>query len=207
MMEAFAQLDSEQRILFQKVIHLVANKYDMVLDEEIAKEFIHSLAQHLSDHFHNKRGRQVQADHLVKASYIVSAATHYGIQQWIDALAQIIAHRDISYTYLFDTVAIGQEQHEFITDITEQDLPMLLEQGYIESSSRQAKVREIWDEELSRLVNILPWGNTQAEYRFWNVLLKKKYFSDFEKAGILHGDILKVMSVYSGVEHKYIMYV
>ena len=56
-------------------------------------------------------------------------------------------------------------------------------------------------------MNILPRGNEQAEHRFWNVMMKKKYLSDLEKAGVLHGDVLKIMSYYNGVDDRYIMYV
>ena len=42
-------------VLFQKAIHIVANKYDMVNDLEIAQEFTHELARHLSRHFKYQR--------------------------------------------------------------------------------------------------------------------------------------------------------
>jgi hypothetical protein len=38
-------------------------------------------------------------------------------------------------------------------------------------------------------------------------MMKKKYLSDFEKAGMMHGDIMKIMSYYTGHEDRYIMYV
>lgn len=77
----------------------------------------------------------------------------------------------------------------------------------MDPSATRAKVWEIRDPEICRLVNILPRGNEQAEHRFWNVMMKKKYLSDLEKAGVLHGDVLKIMSYYNGVDDRYIMYV
>ena len=119
---------------------------------------------------------------LLHNTFIVSAATHYGIKEWTKTLANMITHREIKYTYLFDTVMTQEIHHEFIKDVTDEDLEKLLEEGYIDSSSSRAKVWEIREPEICRLVNILPWGNSQAEYWFWNVMLKKKYLSVFEKA-------------------------
>lgn len=194
-------------VLFEKAIHILANKYDMVNDEDIAQEFIQSLASHLHTHFQTQRGWTVSTDILLKNSFIVSAATHRGIQEWTKELAQLIDKRALRYTYLFDTVKADTVRHEFITDVTDQEIGMLLEEGYIESSSSRAKVREIWEPEICRLVNILPWGNAQAEYWFRNVMLKKKYLAQLSKVGVLTGDVLKIKSYYSGVEDRYIMYV
>ena len=137
----------------------------------------------------------------------MSAATHYGIKDWTSELATLIKDREIKYTYLFDTVVTQEIAHTFVTDVTETDLEALIEGGYIDPSSSRAKVWEIREPEICRLVNILPWNNEQAEYRFWNVMTKKKYLDNFEKAGILHGDVLKIMSYYNGVDDRYIMYV
>lgn len=206
-LHCIAQRGDKQEVLFQKAIHIIANKYDMVNDLEIAQEFTKALATHIQQHFKTQWGRDISQKDLLHNTFIVSAATHYGIAEWTKTLANMITQREIKYTYLFDTVITHTEHHEFVTDVTENELDTLIEQGYIDSSSSRAKIWEIWDPEICRLVNILPWGNDQAEYRFWNVMLKKKYLSDFEKAKILHGDILKVMSYYSGVEDKYIMYI
>ena len=194
-------------VLFQKAIHIVANKYDMVNDLEIAQEFTHELARHLSRHFKAQRWWSVSEQELLAHTFIVSAATHYGIKERTSALATLIERRDIAYRYLFDTVVTQEIVHTFLTDSTESDLPMLLEEWYLDPSATRAKVWEIRDPEICRLVNILPRGNEQAEHRFWNVMMKKKYLSDLEKAGVLHGDVLKIMSYYNGVDDRYIMYV
>lgn len=206
-LHCIAHMGTVSDVLFQKAIHIVANKYDMVNDLEIAQEFIQELTGYLSQHFQSKRWRTVGQEELLAHTFIVSAATHYGIKDWTAALATLIKHREIKYTYLFDTVTTHKITHEFISDVTESDLDNLLEEWYIDSASSRAKVWEIRDPEICRLVNILPWGNAQAEYRFWNVMMKKKYLSDFEKVGILHGDVLKIMSYYNGVDDRYIMYV
>lgn len=199
-------LGGRQEVLFEKALHIIANKYDMINDQEIAQEFVKTLAGYLSDHFQTKRGRSVWSDILLSNSFVVSAATHYGIDDWTKALGNLIARKELRYTYLFDTVKTDEVYHEFVTDITDQEIEMLLDEWYIEASSSRAKVWEIRDPEICRLVNILPRGNAQAEYRFRNVMLKKKYLSDLEKVGVLHGDVLKIMSYYSGVDDRYIMY-
>lgn len=50
-----AQRGSVSDVLFQKAIHIIANKYDMVNDLEIAQEFIQELTQYLSSHFKTQR--------------------------------------------------------------------------------------------------------------------------------------------------------
>ena len=206
-LHCLAQRGEKSEVLFQKAIHIIANKYDMVNDLEIAQEFTKSLATHIQHHFKTKWGRDISQKDLLHNTFIVSAATHYGIPEWTKTLANMITQREIKYTYLFDTVITHTEHHKFITDVTEHELDTLIQEGYLDPASSRAKVWEIRDPEICRLVNILPRSNEQAEYWFWNVMLKKKYLSDFEKAKILHGDILKIMSYYSGVENKYIMYV
>jgi hypothetical protein len=104
-------------------------------------------------------------------------------------------------------VATQTVVHEKITDITSQELETLLAEWYIDKSSSRAKVWEIRDPEICRLTNILPRWNEQAEYRYRNVMMKKKYLADFERVWMMHGDIMKIKSYYSWYDDKYIMYV
>ncbi len=194
-------------ILFQKALQIVANKYDIVNDEDISQEFTQELCLHIQSHFQTKRGRTVSMADLLHNTFVTSAATHYGIKEWTKALAMMIKDREIKHIFLFDTVATQTVVHEKITDITSQELETLLAEWYIDKSSSRAKVWEIRDPEICRLTNILPRWNEQAEYRYRNVMMKKKYLADFERVWMMHGDIMKIKSYYSWYDDKYIMYV
>jgi Obg family GTPase CgtA len=206
-LECIVQIDGKTELLFQKAIQIVANKYDMVNDKDISKEFVQALAAHIQSHFQTKRGRSVSTADLLKNTFVVSAATHEGISLWTQALARMIKDREIKHIFLFDTVATETITHERITDVTENELDKLIEYWYLDNSSSRAKVWEIRDPEICRLTNILPRWNEQAEYRYRNVMMKKKYLSDFEKVGMMHGDIMKIKSYYTGHDDRYIMYV
>lgn len=126
-LECIVEIGGTTELLFQKAIHIVANKYDMVNDPEIAKEFTSALASHISNHFQSKRGRSVSAKDLLKNTFVVSAATHEGIEIWTNALAHMIKNREIKHIFLFDTVATETIAHERITDVTENELDKLIE--------------------------------------------------------------------------------
>lgn len=200
-------MDDQEEILFQKAIHIVANKYDMVNDLEIAQEFMQTITTYLSSHFQEKYWRSVSQKDLLDNSFVVSAATHHGIEHWISELAQVIKSQSIKNIHLFDTVQIQEIKHQRVTDITDSDFQYLMDEWYIDGSSSRSKVWQIRDPEICRLVNILPRSNEQAEHRFRNVMMKKKYLNEFAKHGVMHGDIMKIMSYYAGVEDRYIMYV
>ncbi len=200
-------MDGQEELLFEKAIHILANKYDMINDPEVAQELMRALIAHLHTHFVSVYWRTVSTDILHANSFIVSAATHHGIDEWTSALARLIESDTVEYVHLFDRVQVEEIKHDLITDVTERDLPMLLAEWYIEHSSSRIKVWEIRDPEICRLVNILPRWKDQAEHRFRNVMMKKRYLSDFEKVGMMHGDVMKIMSYYSGHDDKYIMYV
>ena len=100
----------------------------MVNDLEIAQEFIKALADHIREHFKTKWGRDISQKDLLHNTFIVSAATHYGIANWTKTLANMITDREIKYTYLFDTVVVHTEHRKFITDVTDQEIEYLIEE-------------------------------------------------------------------------------
>jgi hypothetical protein len=60
-------------------------------------------------------------------TFVVSAATHEGVNLWTQALARMIKNREIKHIFLFDTVATQIITHERIKDITENELDKLIE--------------------------------------------------------------------------------
>ena len=86
-------------------------------------------------------------------------------------------------------------------------MPWLVDRNYIHALDvKYAKVWEVADQEFCRLTYMLPWGNDEAELWFWNVMGKKRFTQKLESAGLVKGDIIKIKSLYSGIEDKYIKY-
>lgn len=66
-------------------------------------------------------------------------------------------------------------------------------------------VWEIAHPEIAYLTFVLPRGNTEAELRFRNALEKKKLLNWLRASGVRKGDVLKIISPYTGHPSKYIM--
>lgn len=194
--------------IFDKAIQILANKYDMVSDEEISQEFIKALCAHLQHHLDDRRWLQRDVADILANSFVVSAATHYGIHSWISTVSTLVHTLPLKTMTLLDTVAVEEDDHRKVIDRTSQEIDFLAEEWYIDPrTSKRVKVREIYDDEITRLVFTLPRGNDQAEHRFRQVMMKQKHLTEFERLGIVHGDILKIRSCYDGQEDKYVMYV
>ncbi|MEI7478435.1 MAG: DUF1967 domain-containing protein [bacterium] len=94
-----------------------------------------------------------------------------------------------------------------IRETTAEDLPVLIERSFVDAQDvTYAKVRYIAHREVTRLVYMIPWGNDEAEMRFWNVLDKKRILQKLVTAGMVKGDIIHVHSFYTGQEDRFIRY-
>lgn len=130
----------------------------MINDKEVANELLRHGANHLSRHWKQVYNREIDPKYIELNTHIVSAATHYGIQDRVDRLAHLVQNnQSSSMNFLFDTVVVDEVSHSFCTNITQKELPILIQHGYLEDDQTQIQVREIRDKELSRLVNITPW--------------------------------------------------
>ncbi|MBP7885111.1 hypothetical protein KAZ93_03020 [Patescibacteria group bacterium] len=67
-------------------------------------------------------------ENLLASSYIVSAATHYGIDIRCTAMGRMIHDNEVTHMALFDTVDQDKVFHVKITDMTETMRPWLVEQ-------------------------------------------------------------------------------
>jgi Domain of unknown function (DUF1967) len=94
-----------------------------------------------------------------------------------------------------------------IYETTAIDMPMLIAQDFVEASDvTHSKVWFMKEREVCRLVFMLPWGNDEAEMRFWNVLDKKRLLQKLITAGLVKGDIIHVHSFYEGTDDRFIRY-
>ncbi len=207
MLRVIAQSVHRTRVLFEKLLVIVANKYDMVNDPEIAQEYLKALVAHCVRYLHDTRWLSMSETNLLASSSIISAATHHGIDERCTAMGRMIHDNEVSHMALFDTVDQDKVFHTKISDVTETMRPWLIEQWYIDHvTSSRTKIWQIRDREICRLTNIIPRGNDQAEDWYWRVLTKQNHIKEFEKKGVLNGDVLQIMSYYPGTDDKFILY-
>lgn len=114
--------------LFDKAIHILANKYDMVNDPDIAQEFLKALCDHLSKHLADRRSLSVPANMLLSNAFVVSAATHYGIKERVSHVSYLIENTELTTMMLLDTVDTEEDKHIPIREVTESEIPFLVEE-------------------------------------------------------------------------------
>ncbi len=129
----------------------------------------------------------------------MSAATHFGVDERLDKIVEMVKRTDANDVYHFENI---QHKHikvkkDSITKISEVEKPFLIEHNYItETDSQYIEVWEVYNQEIAKLVRQLPRGNDEAEGRFWKQMESKGILEEFENRGIQKGDVLKVLSPY-----------
>ena len=116
---------------------------------------------------------------------------------------------DTQEVYHFENIQHkeAKKRKDSITNISESEKPFLIEHEYLTAADAEyVSVREIYNEEIAKLVRQLPRGNDEAEARFWKQMAHKGILDEFENRGIQKGDVLKVLSPYEGLEPRYIQY-
>lgn len=203
---ASMEYENEQKVLMEKMLMIVLNKSDILADPEVIGEYVEHFVAHAQDYLQHRFG--VHFDRNEIPIYLTSAMTHAGVEMWLDAVQHYLQYeREHSTLLLFDVVPVEQKPVGHIREVSEEALPWLVEHGYVEELDvKYAKVWEVADAEFCRLAYMLPWGNDEAEIWFWNVMGKKRFVTKLETAGVVKGDIIKIKSLYSGVDDRYIRY-
>jgi Obg family GTPase CgtA-like protein len=181
----------------------------LVIDEDIIKEYTHALRSEIQARSAKNKFPDLSDNILFHNTYIISAATHHGIESWLEKLARSLTLLPAEADYLptNEDIDIYHEQEEFVTDITEQEKPILIEKEYIDPVlAKYSKVRYVSDLFVSKLVYQMPWSNDEAEMRFWKTLEQRGIINQLEEAGVQKNDILKIKSYYNGAEDKHILY-
>ncbi len=198
----------DEEIIFDKIILFVLNKYDLLNDEEILKEYKNELLKNINKFCKKELNLNIKSEVFEKNIFVVSAATHFGLENWTKHLMSILKNTktvEVEIDKMDDD--FEERETDMISDITDQEKEKLLEDGYIdEINSKYAKVREINNPEFCKMVFILPWGNDEAESWFWNMIEEKWFLAEFEKEWIRKWDVLKIKSYYAGKDDKYILY-
>lgn len=197
-------------IILEKRIIFLINKYDLINDPEILGEERKIMEEQLQVFFKQRSiGKDVNKTLLHKYILEVSAATKYGLDNWLDMIIPMLKNTKDEEVYHIPELAIDEDAEEevMIRNISAEEKQKLIDESYIqELDSKYNEVREVKDEELCKLVWILPRGNQEAEQRFRNVLEQKGTIQLFEENNIQKWDVLKIKSFYQGQDDRYIMY-
>jgi len=190
--------------VFVKDILLIANKSDVLGDEEVIHEYIEGLRKTIATYLKARYKLTAKWLHI----YEISTYSRIGIDKRLDDLVEqyIPAHPEVVALSVEEPDPKQNDSIE-IRETTAEDLPVLIERSFVDAQDvTYAKVRYIAHREVTRLVYMIPWGNDEAEMRFWNVLDKKRILQKLVTAGMVKGDIIHVHSFYTGQEDRFIRY-
>lgn len=199
----------KEELLFEKIIQIIINKTDLINDVEVIWEYHTQALSHITSYL------QTHSPHTLSDKYI---DTHIHmvttmLTWWCDKLkkiwSDIIWDQHLTKTHYIDQLIWTYHaiQSIKIEDITAQEMPLLIEQGYIQiEQSTHIKVRSITHPEICRLAYILPRSNDQAEQRFWKQCMRQKLINRWTRSGVMTWDIFKIISLYPGTDDMYITY-
>ena len=202
-----ATQNGEKRVMMKKIIQFVINKQDLISDDEIEREYLHTMRKTIQTYYQETFDTSPTDNILFHSTHIVSSATHHGIDDRKKSLAHYMTL--LPTIQLYEQIVIREEYDDapLVTDITEQEEKVLEEGGYLEDQDLDYKhIRYIQDPAISKLVFTLMRGNDEAEMRFWKTLSERGAVDALTGAWIRRGDILKVRSYYEWVEDKYIVF-
>ncbi len=200
----------EGKLVIEKRVLFLINKYDLINDQEILKEYKTQLWKQILDFFkQHKIWTKITKKLLDEYTFTISAATHFGVDERLKKVLDMLKKTDVNEVYHVENIPheATKRMVDSIKNISDEEKEFLIENDYITAGDAQyINVREIYNEEFAKLVWTLPRGNDEAEERFRKQIGKKWFLEEFENRGIQKGDIFKVLSPYSGLEPRYIQY-
>ena len=205
------EVEKNDEVIISKRLLFVLNKWDLINDEEVLKEYKAVFYDNINTFLKERRLSQLSLSLLEKNTFTTSTGTLYGIDNLLRKFAELLQKTesiDVELdTYQSEDDPQDEENYDLITEITEEEKPHLIEEWYIEElESRFAKVWYIQNREICKMVFTLPWGNDEAENYFWQLMQNKGFIELLEDEGMMKWDILRIRSFYEGVDDKYILY-
>ena len=207
------EVAKDDEVILTKKILFIFNKWDLINDEEILAEYKKVFFDQVNEFLSSKSLPRLDVQLLEKNIFLTSAGTYYGVGELLRKFAELIKKTESSYDFeLFhqdysELQEEEDEESELITEITEEEKPMLIEEGYInELESRFSKVRYIQNREITKMVFTIPRGNDEAESYFRAQMQSRGFIQLLEDEGLMKGDVLRIKSYYEGVDDKYILY-
>ncbi len=200
-----ATIDEKKIVLLQKAIVFVVNKIDTMLDEEVRSEFVKTLTEKLDAYFKKHLTQKVDYSKLIS---LISSASREGIDGFLNTLVYLL--QDENYRTIGDQEIIAADAlavNQWVEDITGQEINILIDRGYIKPlQAQKVHVWKVNDPIISYYTYVLPWWNEEAEMRYWATLGKDGHLKEIVKAGAKKGDILKIVSIYAGLQDVYILW-
>ena len=200
----------EGKLVIEKRMLFLINKYDLVNDADILKEYKTQFRKQILEFFKkNNIWTKITKKLLDEHTFTISAATHFGIDERLHKVVEMLHKTDVQEVYHVENIPHHEVKHRenSIRNISEVEKQVLIDENYISATDAQyVNVREIYNEEFAKLVRTLQRGNDEAEARFRKQIGKQWLLEEFENRGIQKGDIFKVLSPYNGQQPKYIQY-
>lgn len=214
-MKVFALIDGEMKLILQKYIYIVFNKYDILDDQELLGEYIEKFEIFKKNKLKEFKWEEYEDKPISQSMYLDNKKSEpYSTiscftRQWVDEFVNIIIDKlnklETKDIIEIDKYKIYQDKINYIKEVTEQEIDLLVEEWYIENVwLENIRVWEVYDPEVAYYVFVLMWWNDEAEMRFWSTLSLKWILNSWEKNWIQYGDILKIKSVYLWIDDRYI---
>ena len=210
LVSAFLKETSVPRFVMEYVF---AGNVVLLYNEEILAEYKKVFFDQVNEFLSSKSLPRLDIQLLENNIFLTSAGTYYGVGELLRKFAELIKKTESSYDFeLFhqdysELQEEEDEESELITEITKEEKPMLIEEGYInELESRFSKVRYIQNREITKMVFTIPRGNDEAESYFRAQMQSRGFIQLLEDEGMMRGDVLRIKSYYEGVDDKYILY-
>ena len=206
------EVEKNDEVLLSKKILIVLNKWDLLNDEEILKEYKRTLFKSLNEFLSSRKYWKLSDKVLENNTFVTSAWTYHWVGELLRKFAELLQKTEDSWYYpemISQDIEFEEDEEEqmMITEVTEEEKPHLIEDWYIEElESRFAKVWYIQNPEICKLTFTIPWWNDQAEQYYWNQMQSKWFLAIYEDEWIMKGDILRIKSYYEGLDDKYILY-
>ena len=184
------EVEKNDEVIISKRLLFVLNKWDLINDEEVLKEYKAVFYDNINTFLKERRLAQLSLSLFEKNTFTTSAGTLYGIDNLLRKFAELLQKTesiDVELdAYQSEDDAQDEENYDLITEITEEEKPHLIEEGYIEElESRFAKVWYIQNREICKMVFTLPWGNDEAENYFWQLMQNKGFIELLEDEGMM----------------------
>lgn len=206
MITFFAYKDGE--VVIEKRVVFMINKFDMVNDLDIVKEYKSIVFENINKFIKSKKiWKALDKKLLEENTFTVSAITRYGLEDRLKKLVYVLKNTSVQEVYHIPELEIHNPVSDELStrDITDQDKEFLIENWYIDEwMAKYTQIREIKDFELCKLVRMIPRWNDEAEQRFRKALEQKWMLTIFENLWIRKWDILKIISYYDWKEDRYI---
>ncbi len=189
-------------VILRKAVYWIINKVDILWDTEIVQEVMDWWKLYC----HNETW--ISKKDIIENTYWLSAATREWVDNRLNQMITTVDNELIISKFEFEKVEILHKIDISIKDITELEKEDLQAWGYLPADVdwSKIKVREVVHPQVGYLSYVVPWWNDQAELRYWRQLEKQWHLEWMWTVWAKKWHILKVISLYEGVNDKYILW-